>query len=77
MDQREQKLRDLFGTSPQSASSDAVGIQKEIRSHLMKAGKICFVSETFVNLAQAKELIVELGGIPCYPVLADGSKKRC
>ena len=76
-DQRAQKLRDLFGEIPQSASSDAVGIQNEIRSHLMKAGKICFVSETFVNLAQAKELIVELGGIPCYPVLADGSKNRC
>ena len=76
-DQREQKLAGLFGTSPQSASSDAVGIQNEIRSKLMKAGKICFVPETFVNLAQAKELIVELGGIPCYPVLADGSKKRC
>jgi len=76
-DQREQKLADLFGTTPQSALSDAVGIQNEIRSHLMKAGKICFVPETFVNLAQAKDLIVELGGIPCYPVLADGSKKRC
>jgi len=76
-DQREQKLTDLFGASPQSALSDAVGIQNEIRSHLMKAGKICFVSETFVNLTQAKELIVELGGIPCYPILADGSKKRC
>ncbi len=76
-DQREQKLAGLFGTTPQSALSDAVGIQNEIRSHLMKAGKICFFSETFVNLAQAKELIVELGGIPCYPVLADGSKNRC
>jgi len=76
-DQREQKLTDLFGAPPQSNSSDSVGIQNEIRSNLMKAGKICFVPETFVNLAQAKELIVELGGIPCYPVLADGSKKRC
>jgi len=76
-DGREQKLTDLFGSSPQSKSSDAVGVQNEIRSNLMKAGKICFVPETFVNLAQAKELIVELGGIPCYPILADGSKKRC
>ena len=77
VDQRTKKLADLFGDSPQSTSSDAVGIQNEIRSHLMKAGKVCFVPETFVNLAQAKELIVELGGIPCYPVLADGSKKWC
>lgn len=71
------KLAELFGTAPKSAVDDAVGIQNEIRSHLMKAGKPCFVSETFVNLAQAKELLLELGGIPCYPVLADGSKQRC
>ena len=76
-DQRVQKLTDLFGVIPQSASFDAVGVQNEIRSHLMKAGKSCFVPETFVNLAQAKELIAELGGIACYPVLADGSKQRC
>ena len=75
--EREQKLTEIFGATPQSNSSDAVGVQNEIRSNLMKAGKICFVPETFVNLVQAKELIVELGGIPCYPVLADGSKKRC
>lgn len=76
-DQRTQKVTDLFGQIPQSAPDDPVGIQNELRSHLMKAGKCCFVSETFVNLKQAKELILELGGIPCYPVLADGSKQRC
>jgi hypothetical protein len=75
--QREQKLAHIFGCTPQAALSDAVGIQNEIRSRLMKAGKSCFVPETFVNLSQAKELIAELGGIPCYPVLADGAKRRC
>jgi hypothetical protein len=76
-DQRIAKLTELFGTAPKSGADDAVGVQNEIRSYLMKAGKVCFVPETFVNLAQAKELILELGGIPCYPVLADGSKQRC
>jgi len=76
-DQRIQKLTDLYGQIPKSAPYEAVGTQNEIRSHLMKAGKSCFVPETFINLAQAKELIIELGGIPCYPVLADGSKQRC
>jgi hypothetical protein len=76
-DERIAKLTELFGTGPKSGPEDAVGIQNEIRSHLMKAGKVCFVPETFVNLAQAKELILELGGIPSYPVLADGSKQRC
>ena len=76
-DQRTAKLTDIFGTEPKADADDAVGTQGDIRSYLMKAGKVCFVPETFVNLAQAKELIVELGGIPCYPVLADGSKQRC
>jgi hypothetical protein len=75
--QRLEKLTVLFGAAPKADIEDAVGIQNEIRATLMKAGKVCFVPETFVNLAQAKELIVELGGIPCYPVLADGSKQRC
>lgn len=77
INQRFEKLTELYGTAPNSSAGDAVGVQNEIRSHLMKAGKACFVPETFINLAQAKELIVELGGIPCYPVLADGSKQRC
>ncbi len=76
-DQRIAKLTELLGTTPKSDAADAVGIQNEIRTHLMKAGKPCFVPETFVNLSQAKELILELGGIPCYPVLADGSSQRC
>jgi len=75
--QRAAKLAEVFGAEPKSDIRDAVAIQGEIRSNLMKAGKSCFAAETFVNLAQAKELIIELGGIPCYPVLADGSKQRC
>jgi hypothetical protein len=74
---RMQKLTDIFGKCPQSSCYDANGVQNEIRSNLMKVGRSCFVQETFVSLAQAKELIAELGGIPCYPVLADGSKQRC
>lgn len=74
---RIEKLTEIFGAAPKAQPDDAVGIQNEIRSHLMKAGKPCFVPETFVNLAEAKELINELGGIACYPILADGSKQRC
>ena len=72
-----EKLTEVFGAVPKAKPDDAVGIQNEIRSCLMKAGKPCFVAETFVNLTEAKELILELGGIPCYPVLADGAKERC
>ena len=38
----------------------------------MKTGKPAFVDETFVTLEEAYRLICELGGIPCYPILADG-----
>ncbi|MBL7215892.1 MAG: hypothetical protein ISS71_09470, partial [Phycisphaerae bacterium] len=76
-EQRIEKLTEIFGVAPKTEVDNAVGMQNEIRSHLMKAGKVCFVPETFVNLAEAKELIAELGGIACYPVLADGSKQRC
>jgi hypothetical protein len=76
-EQRIGKLAELFGTAPKSKPDDAVGIQNEIRSHLMKAGKPCFVEETFLSPAQAEELIGHLGGIACYPVLADGASPIC
>lgn len=74
---RPAKLTQLFGVVPRSAPTDAVGIQNEIRSHLMKAGKPAFVPETFLTLQEAKELICRLGGIPCYPTLADGTNPPC
>ena len=67
----------VLGTTPRSARDDAVGLQTEIRSHLMKSGKPCFVPEDFLTLAQARELINALGGIVCYPVLADGVDPIC
>ena len=33
--------------------------------------------ETFVNFEQAYQLILELGGIPAYPTLADGTSPIC
>jgi len=56
---------------------DAVAIQNDIRSHLMKAGKAAFVEETFLSFDEAKRLVLELGGIPCYPTLADGTSPVC
>ena len=76
-ERRIQRLAEVFGCQVKSGPQDAVGIQNEIRSNLMKAGRPCYVDEVFVDLSQAKELILELGGIPCYPVLADGAKQRC
>jgi len=66
------KMAEIFGAAPKAGADEAVKIQDEIRSHLMKTGKPAFVEELFLPLEEAYELIVQLGGIPCYPVLADG-----
>ena len=66
-------LEQVFGAAPKALPNDTVGIQNEIRSHLMKSGKSAFVAETFVDFDHAYRLILALGGIPCYPTLADGA----
>lgn len=69
---RSAQMESLFGAPSQALPGDDVGVQNEIRSHLMKAGKPAFVPDTFVDFAHACRLILALGGIPCYPALADG-----
>lgn len=63
----------LGGPCKLKDANDAVGVQNEVRNHLMKAGKPGFVPESYINLDEARSLALELGGIPCYPVLADGA----
>ena len=70
-------LERVLGVASKAQPDDAVKIQGEIRSYLMKAGKAAFVQERFLSFAQARELILELGGIPCYPTLADGASPIC
>ncbi len=60
-----------------AAVDDEAGVQSEIRARLMKAGKPAYVSERFVTFEEAYALILALGGIPCYPTLADGAKAIC
>ena len=74
---RTAKLGEILGAAVKAGPDDHVAIQGEIRSHLMKAGKPAFVAETFLPFEQAHELILEMGGIPCYPTLADGADPIC
>lgn len=74
---RTEALGKILGVTPKSAPDDFVGIQGEIRSQLLKAGKPAYVPETFDTVANAHAMILELGGIPCYPVLADGVSPIC
>jgi hypothetical protein len=66
----------LLGADP-GPRLDAVSVQNAIRSHLMKAGKPGYVEETFVGLDDAYQMVLALGGVPCYPVLADGAQPVC
>lgn len=75
--QRIETLTRIFGMVPKAGPEDAVKIQNEIRAHLLKAGKRAYVEETFVGFDDAFRLIVQLGGMPCYPTLADGTSPIC
>ncbi len=70
-------LARLFGTASKAGAEEAAAVQNEIRSLLMKAGKTAYVEETFVGFDHAYRLILALGGIPCYPTLADGTAPLC
>lgn len=74
---RASRLSAVFGAPLTKNPSDPVAVQGEIRTHLMKAGLPAFVEESFVTVEEAIGLILELGGIPCYPVLADGAVPIC
>jgi hypothetical protein len=69
-------LARVLGTGP-GPKLDAVSVQNAVRTHLMKAGKPGYVEETFVGLDHAYQLVLALGGVPCYPVLADGAQPVC
>jgi hypothetical protein len=70
-------LERLFEAPPNVDPTDAVAVQEALRSSLMKAGRPAFVPEAATTFDDAYRLILELGGIPCYPTLADGTTPIC
>jgi len=75
----EQERKELFkqifsGIEPKSAMNNVAGLENEIRGNLLKAGGAAFVPEdpkAFLSLEEVMEIIIDAGGIPCYPVLLD------
>lgn len=62
------------GKEIKSAIDDEAGLENEIRGNLLKAGGAAFVTEdpkAFLSLEEVWDLIIDAGGIPCYPVLLD------
>lgn len=74
--ERKEVLTRLFAAAP-SSLDDPMSLQDDIRTHLMKAGKPAYVKEEFVTFEEAQRLVLEMGGIPCYPVLIDGASQVC
>jgi hypothetical protein len=74
---REEVLTKAFGGPPKSPPSDVTALQGEIRSRLLKAGTPGFVAEVPLSFADAYYYVTALGGIPTYPVLADGADPVC
>lgn len=67
------KLSTVFATKSSAKSADDfLAVQNDIRAQLLKTGKPAYVAEAFVSFPQAFAMIVGLGGIPVYPILADG-----
>jgi hypothetical protein len=68
------------GKNIKSAIDDVAGLENEIRGNLLKAGGAAFVpenSKAFLSLEEVIDLIIDAGGIPCYPVLLDDPKGVC
>jgi len=65
------------GKQVQSSLDDISALENEIRGNLLKSGGPAYVEEdeaAFLELDKIMEIIVKMGGIPCYPVLLDDKK---
>lgn len=71
-------LKKLFsGKDAQSPIDNIAALENEIRGKLLKAGGVAYVEESpeaFLSLEEVIDLIIDAGGIPCYPVLLDDPK---
>ena len=78
---RRQMLSKIFsGKAVESSLDDTNGLENEIRGRLLKAGGPAFVPEddsAFLEIDKVMEIIVAMGGIPCYPVLLDDKNGDC
>lgn len=75
---RKKLLSLIYGGIETSVDLDNnAALENEIRGILLKSGGIAFVPEdenAFLEIDQVINIIINAGGIPCYPVLLDDSK---
>lgn len=72
---RKEMLEKIYdGKSTAVDISSPVAVDGEIRSMLLKAGGVAFVKEdpkAFLQIPEVIRIIIDAGGMPCYPVLLD------
>ncbi len=74
---RKEILEKIYGNPTNVDIHNAAALENELRNNLLKAGKKAFVPEdekAFLSVEQMKEIFLNGGGIPCYPVLLDDPK---
>lgn len=68
-------MKQLFGGAElKSSTTNIADVENEIRGNLLKAGGAAFVLEerdAFLSVATVSKIILNAGGIPTYPFLAD------
>ena len=68
-------MQQLFGgVELKSSTTNIADVENEIRGNLLKAGGAAFVLEerdAFLSVATVSKIILNAGGIPTYPFLAD------
>ena len=74
---RSEFLNTLYeGVNSNTNANKPTELDNELRSRLLKKGGIAFVEEdndAFLSLDEMRSIIIDGGGIPCYPVLLDDS----
>lgn len=75
--ERAEVLERAYGTPSKVDIDDPGALQAEIRSRLIKAGTPGFVAEVPLGFDEARRYVLEMGGIPTYPTLADGVSPVC
>lgn len=75
--ERQAMLEKLYGGPSQVDVDNAVALQGEIRSRLLKTGTPGFAPEVPLTFESAYAYVLAMGGIPVYPTLGDGSNPVC
>jgi len=78
----ENDIRAIFetifgGKALKSEVNDHAAVENEIRGNLLKAGGAAFVPEdpkAFLPMETVRQIILQAGGLPTYPFLADDAK---